>query len=495
MLAGVDTPWNTDLWPDHAGFIESLHNGKSVVGWPLKLLLNVHPQTGVDHCQTAYPKMAADMGVSAASKETIKCDYTNKTYASSLYKDVLPGVGDVDYWWTDYDGCGDGGKWNLFWTNYVSDSQLIANNRRPLVLSRYGGTGQHRYGIGFSGDTHSTFDHLNYEVNITKIAANILFGYWSHDIGGFNGQPSDELYLRWIQFGAVAPILRSHTNHGERRIWTYPSFELMRQAFYLRNALGPYLYTSAHDTTATGVAAVHPLYYDFPQDDEAYDYKYQYMLGDNLLAAPITDAVDEKTNKTSKDIWLPSGEWVEWKTNMVVQGPKVVQGSYGLADLPLYAKSGAAIPTKTMTSVASASPDPLVWMVFAGTSDHGKGYFYEDDGETMDYTNDKFATTELQFNQDQSTGTITVTITNTHGSYEGMPSKRGYGIQLRGASAKVASVSCGGKTVPQGKTVPGWYVEDTSTLLTPEGTVIISLGEFEFTTKEIDVTVTTSHIN
>lgn len=481
--------WNTDLWPKHDEFIESLHSGKNPVGWPLKLLLNVHPQTGVDHCQTAYAKMADAMGVSPASGNPIPCAYTNKTYATSLYLDVLPGIGDVDYWWTDYNGCGIAGKWNLFWSNYVSDTELIAKNKRPLVLSRYGGTGQHRYGIGFSGDTHCTFDHLEYEVNFTRIAANILFAYWSHDIGGFNGKPSDELYLRWIQFGAVAPIFRSHTNHGERRIWTYPSFDLMKEAFYLRNALGPYLYSQAAKMLITGVATVHPLYYEFPEADEAYDYKYQYMFGDSVLAAPITTPVDEKTNLSSKAIWLPKGQWIEWKTSSLAEGPKVIQGSYGLADLPLYVKSGSVIPTKTMASVAKVSPDPLIWLMFVGSSNEGEGDFYEDDGETMAYTANKFALTALKFVQDSSKGTIQVTLKNTHGSYEGMPTKRGYGLQLRGLSSHVTSVMCAGKAVPQGHSVPGWYVEEDSSLLTPAGTVIVALGDFEFSTEQIDITV------
>lgn len=106
------------------------------------------------------------------------------------------------------------------------------------------------------------------------------------------------MFLRWLQFGAVAPILRTHCNHCERRIWMFPYFEEMRDAMRLRNALGPYLYTEARAFYDTGVAAVHPLYYDFPLDAVLYGAgeaggaatvaDSEYAFGSAILAAPIT---------------------------------------------------------------------------------------------------------------------------------------------------------------------------------------------------------------
>ena len=113
---------------------------------------------------------------------------------------------------------------------------------------------------------------LQAEVNITKTAANIGFAHWSHDIGGFSGNPTDELYVRWTQFGALSPLYRSHGTYGrDRMYWHYPSFALMKQSLQLRATLAPYVYTSAWRATHSGVGAVHSLYIDHPSLAEAYD--------------------------------------------------------------------------------------------------------------------------------------------------------------------------------------------------------------------------------
>ena len=140
----------------------------------------------------------------------------------------------------------------------------MIRDRRPLVLSRYGGIGNQRYGIGFSGDTQSTWATLKLQVAMTPTAANVLFGYWSHDIGGYNiycpingtnspcqcgevvqpcnlttsecGRSPGDLYTRWLQFGAVSPILRPHCSHCDKRIWMYPPefYAAMRAALLFR---------------------------------------------------------------------------------------------------------------------------------------------------------------------------------------------------------------------------------------------------------------------
>jgi alpha-glucosidase (family GH31 glycosyl hydrolase) len=93
---------NTLLFPDFAGFVESLHEHGSVVGTPLKLSVNVHPQTGVDHCDSRYPTFARLVGVDPASNATVPCDFGNKTFIDSLYKvymDATP-LSAIDVWWT-----------------------------------------------------------------------------------------------------------------------------------------------------------------------------------------------------------------------------------------------------------------------------------------------------------------------------------------------------------------------------------------------------------
>ena len=113
-----------------------------------------------------------------------------------------------------------------WWLNYVHFTDQQREGKRPLLFHRWGGLGNHRYQIGFSGDTISVWDSLAFQPWFTATAANVGYAYWSHDIGGhMPGAVDPELYTRWVQFGAFSPILRTHTTKNpdsERRIWAYP---------------------------------------------------------------------------------------------------------------------------------------------------------------------------------------------------------------------------------------------------------------------------------
>lgn len=153
--------------------------------------------------------------------------------------------------------------------------------------------------LGFSGDTFQSFVVLTYQVEMTSMAANVMFGYWSHDIGGFHhygakgdDDPNDpegvELLLRWVQFGAVSPIFRSHCDHCNRYFWLFPHFDQMRDAMQLRNAIVPYLYTQSRLAWDTGVMAIHPLYYGNSEISESYLYATkEYYFGDSILAVSV----------------------------------------------------------------------------------------------------------------------------------------------------------------------------------------------------------------
>ena len=134
---------------------------------------------------------------------------------------------------------------NTWWLNYLHFTDQQREGKRPLLFHRWGGLGNHRYQIGFSGDTVSVWDSLAFQPWFTATAANVGYAYWSHDIGGhMPGAVDPELYTRWVQFGAFSPILRTHTTKNpdaERRIWAYPEpySSVMRSAFQLREASSP----------------------------------------------------------------------------------------------------------------------------------------------------------------------------------------------------------------------------------------------------------------
>jgi len=327
---------------------------------------------------------------------------------------------------------------------------------------------------------------LEFEVQMTPMAANVLFGYWSHDIGGFhngNGSPGDgdpknvtgsELLLRWVQFGAVAPIDRTHCDHCERRIWLFPHFLWMKHAFILRNALVPYIYTNSRNAYETGVATIHPMYYDSPSEANAYSYNTQYMFGDSIVAGPITSVTSQSTHSVSKAVWLPAGTWSNWNGTKTYQGPTVVTQDYGVQDIPLFVRAGAIIPLQTGASVVSSFADPIMWTLFPGATS-GAGQIYEDDGESLDYIDNKFATTSAGYNS--GTSSISVVIKPTNGAFAGMPQSRSHIVQIRG-SGTPKSVTANGNTIPPGTGTPGWYVANTYGLDITEGALVISIGQF-----------------
>ena len=152
------------------------------------------------------------------------------------------------------------------------------------------------------GDSYSTWPSFAFQPRFTSTAANVGYGYWSHDIGGhlapnmlgdsykdpnFKARPLEpELYTRWVQFGAFSPILRTHSTKDpilERRLWAYPDAHAraMREAVHLRYSLLPYLYTAARQAYDTGLSMLRPMYYDWPEAEEAYRFADQ-SLGDDL---------------------------------------------------------------------------------------------------------------------------------------------------------------------------------------------------------------------
>jgi len=138
--------------------------------------------------------------------------------------------------------------------------------KRSFAFSRWGGLGSHRYPIGFSGDTVVSWRSLDFQVHFTATAANVAFGWWSHDIGGhMDGIEDPELYARWLQFGVFSPILRLHSTQNpfhERRPWGWDAqtFAVARSAMQLRHAFIPYLYSMAWRDHQGGGTLLRPMY-------------------------------------------------------------------------------------------------------------------------------------------------------------------------------------------------------------------------------------------
>lgn len=497
--------WNRDLFTDPVAWVDRLHSASGTpTGHPLMLLLNLHLLQGVDRCQPSYAAIAAAVGMPTPAIENgtvVACDIMDRRFTDALFEHALghqPGMptatlAGADAWWTDYSGCPkvclapgcrdetrcatldqSNCSSSMLWSNLIFARQRQLAGRRPLVLSRWGGLGGHRAPLGFSGDTHACWQTLRYQIGFTATAANVL-QTWSHDLGGFyafdDGDPTNvtgsELLLRWLQFGAVSPVFRTHCSgvhdgpHCLRRIWLFPHYAQMRDALMLRDALLPYLATAYRAFHDTGVAVVHPCYYEHPEEAEAYTTAdTQYRFGAQVLAAPITRAASDPLNGSiSQSVWLPPGEWVDWHGVRRLVGPVRYARNYSHAEIPLFVRAGAAIPTK---GGAPSSSAPLLgdlrWIVFVGGASVGSGLVYDDEGEGLGYKAEEYATTRLHYNASWVTrGHVEITLTPDHrcaGSgcaRWATRAQRRHAFELRGLTAlglSIGAVACDGVALP-----------------------------------------------
>jgi alpha-glucosidase (family GH31 glycosyl hydrolase) len=359
---------------------------------------------------------------------------------------------DVDYWWNDYGVGGpevggyqakcyphdsanatfpngppsfghcmrcyldeNEGKPQL-WNAYIRVSRKEQRDQRGMVLGIYGGLGHHRYPAVGSGDVFESFKSLAFEVYLTFTAANVATE-WNHDLGGFMPGPDSELhndtwkhnpeiYLRWLQAGVFQPIFRTHMcSGGDPRPWSYPNFPLLRDAFLLRNSLVPYLYTASFKAYQHGVLPIHPLYYEWPEEELSYSLSLltsypdqhqprpprssrqplEYMFGEDFVVAPILEFSDPTTHKLEWPVWVPPGSWMDWWTGTRVSGPAWYNRTYSLSETPLLARAGAVIPMRTYESQKQVVADPLVLVVVWSKEGEGLGELYEDGGSDLVY--------------------------------------------------------------------------------------------------------------
>ena len=378
--------WNPEFFPDPKGFFKRLHAKK------IHACLNLHPANGVSAHEKMYPEMARHMGLDPASRQTIPFDLSDRKFIEGYFKFLhhpLEKDG-VDFWWIDWQQGTKTSVTNLdplWYLNHLHSNDLARDGiKRPINFSRWGNNGSHRYPIGFSGDTIPTWKTLKFQLYFTATSSNIGYSWWSHDIGGFAQHwHNDELYTRWVQFGCFSPIFRFHSSGDPRidnRPWTKPEEykEVAISALKLRRALLPYLYTATWENRSGGLPLIRPMYYEDPNDENAYACPNQYYFGEQLVVAPFDQPIDPLTGFSRKAVWLPPGTFYSFFDGKTYEGGRW-HACYGvLNDIPVFARAGAVISMKTKDR-------SLDFVLFKGK---GTCDFYDDDGETLGYKKGKY---------------------------------------------------------------------------------------------------------
>ena len=325
-------------------------------------------------------------------------------------------------------------------------------DERPMIYHRWGGLGSHRYQVGFSGDILINWESLGFLPWFTSTASNVGYGYWGHDIGGHtfkvrSSQTDPELYLRWLQYGVFTPIFKTHCTKNsniERRIWQFPDHMFfMRDAIRLRYTLAPYIYNAARQTYDTGISMCRPMYYYYPECNEAYDMKEQHMFGDDLLVTAIVKPIDKATGIAERTIWFPEGKWYDMVSGALIDGNQTLSLNYTVAENPYYARAGAIIPMNPPTVKSLQEPCNTLVLTFVPGGD-GSLSLYEDDGISKNYA-EQYATTKVVKSSTESG--IRVVISPRQGEYKGAAAERKYTLRFP-AQMPPKSVKVNGVTIP-----------------------------------------------
>ena len=444
--------WNKDFFPNPKRFLDKLHSRG------MHTTLNVHPASGVQGHEEMYVPMAKELGIDYEHEDPILCDLADPVFMEAYFKYLHHPREEegVDFWWIDWQQ-GTNTKIEgldpLWILNHFHFLDSKRNGKRPMTFSRYAGPGSHRYPIGFSGDTITTWESLDFQPYFTSTASNVGYGWWSHDIGGHMlGYKDDEMEARWAQYGIYSPIMRLHSSCSDfngKEPWRFKkeAEAAMGDALRQRHQMIPYLYTMNYRSYKEALPLVTPMYYDYSEEPAAYMVKNQFMFGSELLVAPITSKRISGINRAKVTAWLPDGKWYDIYTGLMYDGGRMIDLYRDLNSIPVFAKAGAILPfTDEISSVeAIKNPTSLRLKVFAGAN--GSFELYEDDNETCAYEKDDCVKTKLEYQEKEKAELV---IYPSAGNLQLIPEMRSYVVELIGfqqAAKERVTVMVAGKEV------------------------------------------------
>ncbi len=254
--------------------------------------------------------------------------------------------------------------------------------KRTFVLSRAGFAGIQRYAANWMGDNLSRWDHLWMSMPMAMGFGVSGQPFVGADIGGFGGSSNAELFLRWMQYGTLTPFCRNHSSAGniDQYAWAFGETVevLVRQALELRYRLLPYLYAAFMRASETGQPVQQPLVFAFQDDRAVRAIDDQYLLGDQLLVAPVYAA-----GTTARQVYLPQGTWYHWHTGEQLAGKRFVIAPTPMEYVPLYVRGGAVIPMwpEAPPSTDGYHPQSIELHVFIPEADgEYSSWLHEDDG-------------------------------------------------------------------------------------------------------------------
>ncbi|MCF3651666.1 alpha-xylosidase [Synoicihabitans lomoniglobus] len=215
----------------------------------------------------------------------------------------------------------------------------VRGDGEAVLFARSAHTGGQKFPVHWGGDCNSTFESMAESLRGGLSLGACGFGFWSHDIGGFEGQPDPAVYKRWVAFGLLSSHSRMHGSTSYRVPWAFDeeSCDVLRYFTRLKCRLMPYLFAKAVEAHRTGVPLMRAMVMEFCDDRGCDALDRQYMLGDRLLVAPVFSVAGEV------DFYLPTGSWVHLLTGEERSGGWH-RTHHDFMDLPLYVRTGSVLP-------------------------------------------------------------------------------------------------------------------------------------------------------
>lgn len=353
-----DFKWDEEMFPDPVGMLKRLKDkGLKICAWinpyiaQKSYLFDEGMENGYlvktfDGSVWQWDRWQAGMGL---------VDFTNPG-AVKWYQDKLKTLLEmgVDCFKTDFgeripidvvyfDGS-DAKKMHNYYTYLYNKAvfEILSEMRGlndALLFARSATVGGQKFPVHWGGDCAATFESMAESLRGGLSLCLSGFGFWSHDIGGFIGTATPELYKRWIAFGLLSSHSRLHGNSSYRVPWNYDeeSVEVLKIFTKLKCSLMPYIYSKACETSMTGVPLMRAMFLEYHEDPACKFLDQQYMLGDSLLVAPVFSP-DGKIS-----YYLPDGIWTNFLTGEKTQGGKWVNEDHSFLSIPLLAKPNSLI--------------------------------------------------------------------------------------------------------------------------------------------------------
>ena len=281
-------------------------------------------------------------------------DFTNPA-ACDWYKSKLRALLDmgVDAFKTDFgeriptdvvyfDNSHPGDMHNYYTLLYNQSVFELLQERNPkdaIVFARSATVGGQKYPVHWGGDNSSSFESMAETLRGGLSLGLSGFGYWSHDIGGFEGTPDPAVFKRWLPFGLLSSHSRLHGNESVRVPWIFDeeAVDVTRKFTKLKASLMPYLYSVAHEARDLGLPMARAMLIEFPEDRTCHFLDQQYMFGSSILVAPVFSATGEV------EFYLPAGTWTNFFTGAQIVGPQWVKEKHGFDSLPLYVREKSVL--------------------------------------------------------------------------------------------------------------------------------------------------------